>query len=88
MSGVADPAQVTVTMDSTPISSALIGIPFPADPGKHVFVAAADGYSSQSVERSLPEGGKDIIELKTPGVVCFDDWGYPGGSSARHWRRE
>jgi hypothetical protein len=64
INGLADPSHATVTMDGSPISSALIGIPFPADPGKHVFVVSAEGYTSQTVERSLPEGGKDTVELK------------------------
>jgi hypothetical protein len=64
VTGLAEPSRATVTMDGVAISSALIGIPFPADPGKHVFVASADGYSSQSVEQNLSEGGKETIELR------------------------
>lgn len=52
-----------VEMDKRPISAAVIGVPIPADPGKHQIIATAPGYQSKLVEVTLSEGGRDRAEL-------------------------
>lgn len=52
-----------VELDRRPISSAVIGVPFPADPGKHQVIATAPGYQSKLVEVTLSEGGRGNADL-------------------------
>jgi hypothetical protein len=54
---------VKVAMDGKPISSAILGVPIPVDPGSHEFSASADGYRSSPVKVVLVEGGKGSAEL-------------------------
>jgi hypothetical protein len=58
-----DAASVKVEMDKKPISSAVLGVAFPADPGKHQLTATAPGYQSKRVEVTLAEGGRGTAEL-------------------------
>lgn len=64
VTGASDTTQVQVTMDGKNIPPALVGIPYPADPGLHKFAALAPGYSAPPVEKTIAESGRDLIELK------------------------
>lgn len=50
-------------MDKRAISTAVVGVPFPADPGLHQLKATAPGYESKVVEVNLKEGGQGQAEL-------------------------
>lgn len=52
-----------VEMDKRSVSLAVIGVPFPADPGKHELLAVAPGYRSKNVEVVLTEGGRGTADL-------------------------
>jgi hypothetical protein len=54
---------VTVTMDGTKISSALIGLPRPVDPGAHQFQASTEGMASDVATVSIKEGGNERVTL-------------------------
>ncbi len=55
---------VRVAMDGQAVPSALVGVPYPADPGAHTLVAEADGLRSAPVEVTLEEGGQQQVVLK------------------------
>ena len=55
---------VRVAMDGQAVPSALVGVPYPADPGTHTLVAEADGMRSAPVEVKLEEGGQQQVVLK------------------------
>jgi hypothetical protein len=52
-----------VEMDGKPVSTAVLGVPVPADPGQHQLIASAPGYQSQPLVITLTEGGKGNVEL-------------------------
>lgn len=54
---------VSVQMDGAPLSAALVGIPFPVDPGQHVFVARGATAQSAPVTIILAEGNKETVML-------------------------
>jgi hypothetical protein len=54
---------VTVTMDGTKISSALIGLPRPVDPGAHQFQASAEGLASDVMTVNVKEAGNERVTL-------------------------
>lgn len=60
--GAAD-KQVAVTMDGRPVASALIGLPTPADPGKHEITATAEGFVAKPQSVTLAEGGQGQVTL-------------------------
>jgi tetratricopeptide (TPR) repeat protein len=64
ITGTTDTSQLKVTMDGKTIPAALVGIPYPADPGTHKFAAVAPGYSAAPIEKTLAENGREQIELK------------------------
>jgi len=53
---------VTVDMDGTPLSSAMIGIPLPTDPGQHVFKASGTA-TSDPVTVTVAEAAKQTVLL-------------------------
>ena len=55
--------EVRVQMDGAPLSAALVGIPFPVDPGQHVFEARGTSAQSAPVTITLAEGGKETVML-------------------------
>lgn len=62
-----------VELDGKPVSPAVIGVPIPADPGKHQLTLSAPGYESQTLLVTLAEGGKGKVELQlgpASGVVA------------------
>jgi hypothetical protein len=54
---------VSVEMDGTPLSAAMVGIPLPVDPGQHVFQARGASAQSTPVTITLAEGGKETVVL-------------------------
>jgi hypothetical protein len=56
-------AKVEVTIDGTPMSSALIGVSRPADPGTHKIEAKAPGMVGEA-SVTLAEGGKESVEIE------------------------
>jgi len=57
-------AKPQVTVDGTPIPSALIGVERPTDPGTHEVVVAAPGYLEQRSTVTLAEGGASELSLR------------------------
>ncbi len=56
-------ADVSVQMDGANLSSAMVGIPLPVDPGQHVFAARAASAQSAPVTINVAEGGKETVML-------------------------
>jgi len=56
-------ASPKIEMDGKPVSAAVLGVPIPADPGKHHLAATAEGCRSLPVEVTLTEGGKGNAAL-------------------------
>lgn len=73
--GAGDPSKVTVKLDDQPVTTALIGVHRPIDPGKHVVTAYVTGRSPVSQEVSLGDGEKKEIELsvETPATLVPDE---------------
>ncbi len=55
---------VTLQMDDKPVPSAVVGVPYPVDPGEHRLEAKAEGYLAEPVDLRLAEGEVRSIELK------------------------
>src|SRR5512145_515102 len=69
-----------VEMDERTVSAAVVGVPFPADPGLHRLKATAPGYESKPVEVNLVEGGQGQAELVlAPTSAAPSGAGAPGG---------
>jgi hypothetical protein len=62
--GAADLSKVTVELDDQPVTSALVGVYRPIDPGKHVVSAHATGRSPVLQEVSLADGEKKEVSLE------------------------
>jgi hypothetical protein len=60
--GAAEPG-ANVTMDGAPLSSALIGLSRPIDPGAHTLRADAPGMASDDVTVTLKEGARETVTL-------------------------
>lgn len=54
---------VSVLMDGATLSSAMIGMPLPVDPGQHVFEARGPSAQSAPVTITVSEGGKETVML-------------------------
>jgi hypothetical protein len=57
-------ATPSVTVGGSPVSSALIGVERPTDPGKHEVVATAPGYLEAKTGVELAEGARQAVTLK------------------------
>ncbi len=53
----------SITMDGRRVPDALVGIPRPVDPGKHVFKAVADGMESPEQTVDVKEGANESVVL-------------------------
>ncbi len=60
----ASASEAKTTVDGHEIPTALVGIPRPVDPGKHVFRAKAGGLDSGDVSVVVEEGKRQTITLK------------------------
>jgi hypothetical protein len=58
--GAEDPR---VLMDGQRVPDALVGVPYPMNPGKHVFQAFANGMESSENTVTVKEGGRDTLVL-------------------------
>jgi tetratricopeptide (TPR) repeat protein len=56
--------EATVSMDGKALSSALIGVPMPINPGEHKFDVKAPGALPASQSVTISEGGKEVIQLE------------------------
>jgi len=72
-SGAANNGKVTVKLDDQPVSSALIGVHRPVDPGKHTVAAFVPGRSPVTQEVTLGDGEKKEIELTVDTPVSLVD---------------
>lgn len=82
--GASDPSQVTVELDEQAVTSALIGVHRPIDPGKHVIRATSAGHEPVTQEVSLGDGEKkDVtLEVETPTQSAGSQGGTgPGGET-------
>jgi len=64
LQGATTAPDTTVQMDGTPLPTAMIGIPLPADPGEHVFKATGPWIASDPVTVRLSEAAKQTVTLK------------------------
>jgi len=52
-----------VTLDGRPVPPALLGVPKPVNPGRHRVSARAPGRAPYAAEVTLPEGGRQTVEI-------------------------
>ncbi|HVU04938.1 MAG TPA: hypothetical protein VHE30_24475 [Polyangiaceae bacterium] len=52
------PKNAEVKMDDAPVPSVLLGARRPVDPGRHVIVASAPGFRTQTTEVTVADGGR------------------------------
>lgn len=57
------PPETQVMLDGRPVPAALLGVPKPVDPGTHRLSARAPGRAPYAASVSLPEGGRQTIEI-------------------------
>ncbi|UQA56626.1 hypothetical protein [Polyangium aurulentum] len=62
--GAGDMSKVTVKLDDQPVTSALVGVHRPIDPGKHVVSANATGRDPVKQEVTLGDGEKKDVSLE------------------------
>jgi hypothetical protein len=66
-------SKLLLTVDGRTMSDALVGVPRPIDPGKHLIVAKVEGYEPAQSEVVLAEGAKEqtslVIERPLPATV-------------------
>jgi hypothetical protein len=67
LKGVPAGAKVEVTVDGTPLSSALIGVHRPIDPGTHKIEVKGDKLAGEG-SVTVPEGGKESLEVEVKAV--------------------
>jgi len=82
--GAADASKVTVKLDEQSVTSALIGVHRPIDPGKHVVTANVPGRDPVTQEVTITDGEKkDIaLEVQTP-TAPTDTSGQGGGGGTQ-----
>ena len=57
------PSGSSVTLDGQIVPVALLGVPKPVDPGTHRLSARAPGRAPYATEVSLPEGGRQTVQI-------------------------
>ncbi len=62
--GAENVKDLSVTVDGVPISSVLVGVPQPMDPGEHQVAASAPGWKAQPVSVTLKDAGRQTALLK------------------------
>ena len=55
---------LSVTIDGQPVSTVLLGVPQPMDPGDHTVAATASGFKAAPVKASLKEAGQGSVTIK------------------------
>jgi len=75
---------VVVLMDDKPVPAALVGIPRPVNPGKHVFKASAPGFAAEEKSLTVKEGEalSLVLDLKASAAsaASASGGGAPAGS--------
>ena len=61
---------VSVQMDRVTLPSAMVGIPFPVDPGSHAFQASGTSAQSAPVTVTLSEGEKETVTLTLHAIAA------------------
>jgi tetratricopeptide (TPR) repeat protein len=76
----ADAVRAVATMDGVELPSAMLGIPFPVDPGAHVFSARGPHGASSDSRLQFGEGARQsvVLELSGPGPVAVGGASAPG----------
>lgn len=78
---------LSITIDDKPFATALVGIARPIDPGKHTFVAIAEGFGFQKSVVSFAERDHAKVELAlqpdASAPAAGDDPGAAAGASDR-----
>jgi hypothetical protein len=67
LKGVPAGAKVDVTVDGNPLSSALVGVHRPIDPGTHKIEAKGDKLAGEA-SVTVAEGGKESVEVEVKAV--------------------
>jgi hypothetical protein len=73
-----------VLMDDKEVPKALVGVPYPVDPGEHSLEARGAGVKSKPVKVTVAEGRKESIELaveSAPGSTPPDTGSDAGGAA-------
>jgi hypothetical protein len=58
------PGDAEVRRDGVPLGAASLGVPLPADPGRHVVVVSARGRPSRSFEVMLAPGEQQVLSVE------------------------
>lgn len=59
-----------VMLDDRPVPPALLGVPKPVNPGTHRLSARAPGRAPYATEVTLPEGGRQTVEISLEAAVA------------------
>jgi hypothetical protein len=60
----APPDKLSLTVDGTAVSTAILDADRPTDPGTHTVSASAVGYRTESTTVSVREGGESAVQIK------------------------
>jgi len=52
-----------IVVDQTELPVSAVGVPFPINPGEHIFQAMSDSLVSEPVRESFPDSAKKILQL-------------------------
>src|SRR4051812_25224189 len=55
---------LAVTIDGQPVSTVLLGVPQPMDPGEHLVAATATGFKAAPAKVALKDAGQGAVTLK------------------------
>lgn len=72
---------LSVSIDGEQVSGAIVGVPYPIDPGQHRVAAHADGYQSAEMELSLGAGQSRQVSLQLKRTAATPK---PAAPSAPH----
>jgi hypothetical protein len=74
-----------VTLDGRPVPPALLGVPKPVNPGSHRLSARAPGRAPYAATVTLPEGGRQMVEISLETAAAPSAAAEPVAASApRH----
>lgn len=82
------PSDVSLKIDGEPVSSAVIGLERPFDPGSHTIEASAAGYAASSSHVQIAEGGTQTVTLTLvaePKVVRHEEQPKPIVTTRRNY---
>ncbi len=67
------PPGLTVEMDGAALSSAVLGVAIPVDPGQHALVAKADGFAPAERSVDAVEGVRTVVPLSLDALPAARD---------------